>query len=92
MHSIKAHTDDINTIGFVQREQTSVILSGSDDGLVKVWDIRALGLSQTPVGILHGHQSGLTYVDSRNDSIYVCSNGKDHVRCPLHGRNSKCGT
>ena len=38
----------------------SVFVSGSDDSLVKVWDVRALGIANKPVGIFYGHFSGVT--------------------------------
>jgi WD repeat-containing protein 23 len=54
-----------------------MIMSGSDDGLLKIWDVRALGISNKPVGIFYGHFAGITYVDTRNDGVYICSNSKD---------------
>ena len=77
MHSIPAHVKDINSIGFVQRNLSSVFVSGSDDSFVKVWDTRTLGFSNKPVGKLYGHFCGITNVSSRNVGIYICSNGKD---------------
>jgi len=66
------------------------LISGSDDSLLKVWDLRTLGsldhslmiincigLACRPVGICYGHFAGVTHVDSRNDGIYICSNSKD---------------
>jgi len=75
-HSIIAHSDDINTICYVDKKASSVFISGSDDGLCKLWDTRILKDNQ-PVGIFYGHVSGLTAVDSREDDKYFISNSKD---------------
>ena len=40
-----------------------MILSGGDDGMVKVWDRRCDGYS--PVGCLAGHKDGITFIDPR---------------------------
>ncbi len=43
-----------------------MIVSGSDDNLISVWDRRALNESQPkPVGIFAGHTKGITFVHSR---------------------------
>ncbi len=43
-----------------------MIVSGSDDNLISVWDRRALNESQPkPVGIFAGHTNGITFIHSR---------------------------
>lgn len=37
LHSVNAHTDDVNSVCFAEPSSSHVIFSGSDDGLVKVW-------------------------------------------------------
>jgi len=48
------HTDEINSVCFVNRQHSNVILTGSDDSLVKIWDRRALN-SNRPAGVFVGH-------------------------------------
>lgn len=38
-----AHTNDVNSVVFANREHSNIMLSGSDDCFIKVWDRRALG-------------------------------------------------
>lgn len=40
---ILAHKEDINTIAFTSRNNSSVFASGADDSLIKLWDIRSMG-------------------------------------------------
>jgi DDB1- and CUL4-associated factor 11 len=82
---LKAHTDDINTVTFVD-ETANIIASGSDDSLIKVWDRRVLrnssdndNLTEKPVGVFSGHMQGITHIDSKGDARYLLSNGKDQV-------------
>ncbi|KAL4503134.1 hypothetical protein ABPG72_014363 [Tetrahymena utriculariae] len=75
--SILAHDDDINSITFVDKHNSSVFISGSDDRSVKIWDTRALGPNGQSAGELLGHVAGITHVDSRQDNYYVASNAKD---------------
>ena len=73
---IAAHSDDVNSVCYVDRKNSSIFISGSDDGLCKVWDTRILKDNQ-PVGIFYGHISGLTCVDSKEDNRYFITNSKD---------------
>ncbi len=62
---VEAHHNDVNAVRFIDNSN-SLIVSGSDDGLVLVWDRRALNETQPkPVGIFAGHTSGITFVHSR---------------------------
>ena len=61
---------------------SNVLVSGSDDNYLKVWDRRSLGDAgrhTKPSGILVGHTEGITYVDPKGDGRFVLSNGKDQV-------------
>jgi DDB1- and CUL4-associated factor 11 len=71
-----AHSDEINSVCFANREHSNIFLSGSDDTFVKVWDRRELSHNR-PVGIFVGHAEGITNVCSKGDGMYVASNGKD---------------
>lgn len=52
--SIKAHDNDINSINYVERKNSAIFLSGSDDAYGKIWDVRALGINNKPVGYFIG--------------------------------------
>jgi len=58
-------------------DTSQLLFSGSDDGLVKVWDRRQLGKEGRPVGVLMGHLEGITHVCSKEDGRYLISNSKD---------------
>ncbi|KAK3814267.1 MAG: WD40-repeat-containing domain protein [Benniella sp.] len=79
IHSVNAHTNDVNAVCFAEPTSSQVLFSGSDDRLVKVWDRRSMGTGAncTPSGVLVGHSEGITYVTSKGDNRYLASNGKD---------------
>jgi WD repeat-containing protein 23 len=55
----------VNAVRFIDNSN-SLIVSGSDDNLISVWDRRALNESQPkPVGIFAGHTNGITFLHSR---------------------------
>ena len=47
--SIKAHRDDINSIAYSNKHNSAIFISGSDDGLCKIWDHRALGIIKNEI-------------------------------------------
>lgn len=68
---------DVNAVGFLD-ETSNIFFSGTDNGLIKVWDRRCLNeVHPESVGALIGHFDGITYIDSRNDGRYIISNSKD---------------
>lgn len=75
--SIPAHDNDINGICYVDKQNPSLVLTGSDDGLCKLWDFRTLKKTNKPVGIFYGHLSGITHVCSKEDMRYFATNSKD---------------
>ncbi|CAD5209744.1 unnamed protein product [Bursaphelenchus xylophilus] len=76
--AVNAHDDDVNAVSFVDHS-SHLILTGADDGLIKVWDRRTIdsGIRAEPVGVMAGHFDGITYIDSREDGRYFLSNSKD---------------
>ena len=59
-------------------ENTNVLASGADDGLVKVWDRRSLREDNPkPVGVLAGHVDGVAYISPKGDGRHLISNSKD---------------
>jgi len=79
---VPAHDEDVNTVAWAD-STSQLLLSGSDDALVKLWDRRLLGSASgagspnKPVGVFCGHLEGITHVSSKGDGRYVISNSKD---------------
>lgn len=79
---IAAHEEDVNSVCFLQTGDCNLILSASDDALVKMWDrremtSRRMGENHRPCGLFVGHQFGLTFVCTKDDGRFLLSNGKD---------------
>ena len=68
----EGHTNDVNAVCYLNDGSGNLIISGSDDTMVRVWDKR----EGKCVGAFAGHVGGVTSVDSR-DSHYLISNSKD---------------
>lgn len=73
---VEGHRDDVNGVAFADAASSNVLISGSDDSYVKVWDRRSLSGGK-PAGVLPGHTEGITYVSPKGDGRYCISNGKD---------------
>lgn len=70
---------DVNAVGFID-ETSNIIYSGSDNGIIKIWDRRCLNeTNPKDVGVFSGHLDGITYIDSKNDARYLISNSKDQT-------------
>ncbi|KAJ3117521.1 hypothetical protein HDU96_006450 [Phlyctochytrium bullatum] len=76
LHRIRGHRDDVNAVCFAD-DSSNVVISGSDDAVLKIWDRRSMKDDSRAAGVLVGHTEGITYVASRGDGRYVVSNGKD---------------
>ena len=68
----------VNAVCFADETSTNILVSGSDDGYVKVWDRRSLA-STTPSGILVGATEGITYTSPKGDGRYIIANSKDQA-------------
>ena len=75
----RAHTNDINTVCFANRENSQVIFTGSDDSSIRIWDRRTLGSKSIPEGVLIGHREGITHISSKGDGYTLISNCKDQT-------------
>ncbi|KAL3157892.1 hypothetical protein ABBQ32_012303 [Trebouxia sp. C0010 RCD-2024] len=75
---IQAHKDDVNAVCFAE-DSPNIIVTGSDDHLIKVWDRRTLGRNPKPAGLFVGHTDGMTHLDPKGDGRYLISNCKDHT-------------
>jgi WD40 repeat protein len=76
--NVLAHHDDVNAVCFADESSTNILVSGSDDGYVKVWDRRSLS-SNIPSGVLAGATEGITYASPKGDGRYVVANSKDQA-------------
>ncbi|NP_001080744.1 DDB1 and CUL4 associated factor 11 L homeolog [Xenopus laevis] len=74
---IASHEDDVNAVSFAD-DSCHIVYSGGDDALCKVWDRRTMREDDPkPVGVLAGHQDGITFIHSKGDARYLLSNSKD---------------
>ncbi|GAB5587346.1 hypothetical protein Unana1_02246 [Umbelopsis nana] len=73
--SAGGHWDDVNTVCFAD-EGSNILISGSDDMSIRVWDRRTLR-GEMATGVLVGHTEGITFVSPKGDGRYLVSNGKD---------------
>lgn len=73
---VRAHQDDTNAVAFASASDSNLLVSGSDDCFVKVWDRRSLD-GERPSGVCVGHTEGVTFVSVKGDGRYILSNGKD---------------
>ncbi len=69
VESVDAHHDDINAVCYADSAYTPhLIVSGSDDTTIKVWDRRTMSTCNgVPAGILAGHTEGITHVTGRGE-------------------------
>ncbi|CAM9370981.1 unnamed protein product [Pylaiella littoralis] len=72
---IDAHDDHVNAVAFADLG-SQVVLSGGDDSVIKVWDLRS---PSAAVGGLCGHQAGVTCITAKGDGHHFISNGKDQT-------------
>jgi len=71
-----AHLSDVNVIDWNKSEP--FILSGGDDGAVKVWDLRGFGPSSEPVANFQHHKGAVTGLEwHQEDSTVFASSGSD---------------
>ncbi|OXG54142.1 WD-repeat protein 23 [Cryptococcus neoformans] len=76
--SVSGHAEDVNAVCFADHSSTNVLISGSDDGYIKVWDRRSLS-SHVPSGVLVGATEGITYTSPKGDGRYIVANSKDQA-------------
>jgi len=72
-----AHFSDINVLDWNPNDP--FLVSGGDDGMVKVWDLRNFGGQCDPVAKFKHHTGPVTSVEwHRDDSTVFASSGEDH--------------
>lgn len=77
----QVHQDDVNAMCYAGGCDPNIVVSGSDDTLLRVFDRRMVDGtgSAGPVGGLPGHTEGVTHLHGRDDGRYILSNGKDQT-------------
>ena len=75
----KMKKGDINSVCFIDRMNSAIFASASDDTYCKLWDMRIFGSSKKEVGVFNGHIHGLTCVSSKEDNRYIITNCKDQT-------------
>lgn len=76
---IRAQENDVNAVAFADAS-SNIIVSGGDEGILKVWDRRQLvDRRPKPVGVFAGHYDGITFIDPRGDNRHLISNSKDQT-------------
>ncbi|CAG9333067.1 unnamed protein product [Blepharisma stoltei] len=75
----KAHDDDVNSICFLDPEKENIVVSGSDESCIKIWDMRCLNSDGSAHGVLIGHREGITHVAPHSNGISLISNSKDQT-------------
>ncbi|DBB09677.1 TPA: hypothetical protein ACH3X3_001323 [Trebouxia sp. C0006] len=75
---VRAHADDVNAVCYAE-DSPNIIVTGSDDSLIKVWDKRTVGSNSRPAGMFVGHTDGMTHLDPKGDGRYLISNCKDQT-------------
>ena len=75
----QAHKEAINSVCYLNRSSSNIILSAGDDSVIKLWDKRALTSGNRPSGAFFGHAEGITHIASKGDDKFIASNGKDQL-------------
>ena len=73
---VQAHDDDVNSVAYLD-DSENVVLSGSDDAAIKLWDKRLLGTSGHP-GEGEAKPAGVFYVSrSPSKGLWACVGDTD---------------
>ncbi|KAL7672264.1 hypothetical protein ACOME3_007155 [Neoechinorhynchus agilis] len=75
----RAHSSDVNVVTW-NRLGEPFLVSGGDDGLLKLWDLRALTSSQS-FGVFNYHKKPITSVEwhAHESSIFAASSEDDQL-------------
>jgi WD repeat-containing protein 23 len=75
--SVSDKNFDINSITVTP--DPSVVASGADDGVIRLWDKRVVSSHTKPVGGFIGHHQGIVSMDYCPGSTLICSSSKDQT-------------
>ena len=78
--SVDAHEEDVNVISW-NKNVEYLLLSGGDEGGLKVWDLRMFKDSPTPVAQFNWHKAPVTSVEwhPSDPSVFAASGSDDQV-------------
>jgi len=78
MITCKAHDTDVNVISWNRNEP--FIVSGSDDGVIKVWDLRQIQKGNAVATFKH-HTAPITSVEwnTRDSSVFAATGSDDQL-------------
>jgi DDB1- and CUL4-associated factor 11 len=80
-----AHEGDVNSVTYFSKGDQNLLVSGADDGLAKLWDLREMRGSGTsspvhrPVATFAGHRHGITHCSPRDDGRFFITTSKDQT-------------
>jgi ribosome assembly protein RRB1 len=74
-----AHATDVNVISW-NRKETQFLISGGDDGVIRVWDLRQFNMHRaSPVAIFKQHLAPVTSIEWHpHESAVFASGGADN--------------
>ncbi|WVO13260.1 hypothetical protein L204_100873 [Cryptococcus depauperatus] len=78
--SVEAHSDDVNVISW-NKGMDYLLVSGGDEGGLKVWDLRMFKDSPTPVAQFQWHTAPITSVEwhPTDTSVFAASGSDDQL-------------
>ncbi|KAF6262050.1 WD40-repeat-containing domain protein [Scenedesmus sp. NREL 46B-D3] len=90
---LTGHGNDVNAVAYLQGDGSDasasaaasphLLLSGSDDHMVRLWDTRLRDRAgrhgRQPQGVLVGHTEGITHLCPKGDGYHLISNSKDQT-------------
>ena len=71
---LKGHLSKINCMTFISSSNLSLLVSGSNDGSIYVWDLKK---NDKKVAILEGHSLGITCLSLTREQNKIISGSKD---------------
>jgi DDB1- and CUL4-associated factor 11 len=82
---VVAHEGDVNSVTYFSKGDQNLLISGADDGLAMLWDLRemrassASGVGRGPVATFAGHRHGITHCSPRDDGRFFITTSKDQT-------------
>lgn len=75
-----AHSSDVNVISW-NRKESRFLVSGGDDGVVKIWDLRQFGGTNSAVAIFKQHTAPITSVEWHPDeaTVFASAGADDQI-------------
>ena len=75
-----AHSSDVNVMSW-HKTKEYYLLSGGDDGIVKVWDLRKVNKSPEPIASFKYHTKAITSIEwsPHDDGVFAASGEDDQI-------------